>query len=213
MLPGGGNDVGRKDATGGGRAALGAHPRARWQLDGKQGAIAVLVIALLGVVAFAVARELTRPAALPVSPIAAKSADRPPRPAFTPAEEAYIRALWPIHGDVERSAARMVLGQIFYTTNDMDRGTLKGRVVDALATYRRSESRLRELEPPATVVRDHEEYLAAIRLFQQSAVEVLKMFEDGRDEHMVTAYPLGQKATDKIREVGTKFWPHEFPPH
>jgi hypothetical protein len=41
----------------------------------------------------------------------------------------------------------------------------------------------------------------------------MKMFEDGREDHMVAAYPLGQQATDKIREVGGKFWPHEFPPN
>jgi hypothetical protein len=206
--------MGRKDATGGGSAAVGARAPAGWpRLDGKQTAIAVLVVLLLAVVVFAVTREITRTAARPATPVAATSPTRPPRPAFTAAEEAYIRALWPIHGDVERSTARMVLGQIFYKINDMDRNTLKGRVTDALATYQRSEGRLRELQPPATVERDHEEYLAAIRLFQQSAVEVLKMFDDGRDDHLVTAYPLGQKATDKIREVGTKFWPHEFPPH
>ncbi len=175
----------------------------------KTAALALIVVVLLGAVAFAVMREAFSPRR-PVQAAAARPV-APSRPAFTPAEEAYIKALWPIHGDVERSAARMVLGQIFYKTNDMDRPTLKGRVADALLTYQRSESRLRALQPPATVERDHQEYLAAVRLFQESAVEVLKMFEDGRDDHMVTAYPLGQKATDKIREVGAKFWPHEFP--
>jgi hypothetical protein len=206
--------MGRKNATRGSKTAVDAQSRVWWpRLDGKQTAIAVLVVLLLAVVAFAVTRELTRATARPASSVAATSPAPPPKPAFTPAEEAYIRELWPIHGAVERSAARMVLGQIFYKINDMDRATLKERVTDALATYQRSETRLRVLQPPATVERDHEEYLAAIRLFQQSAVEVLKMFEDGRDDHLVTAYPLGQKATDIIREVGTKFWPHEFPAH
>jgi hypothetical protein len=95
----------------------------------------------------------------------------------------------------------------------MDRASLKRRVDEALATYRRSETRLRALQPPATVQADHDEYLAAIRLFQQSATEVLRMFNDGRDDHMMAAYPLGQTATDKIREIGGKFWPNEFPPN
>jgi len=42
---------------------------------------------------------------------------------------------------------------------------------------------------------------------------VLKMFDDGRDDHLNAAYPMGQQASDKIREVGGKFWPHEFPPN
>ena len=172
------------------------------------------MVILLGAVTFAAIREMS-----PAAPVAAKVASlpakpaRPPKPALTPAEEAYIQALWPIHGEVERGATRMALGQILYKIDDMDRASLKRRVDDALATYRRSESRLRALQPPASVQRDHEEYLAAIQLFQQSAVEVLKMFHDGRDDHMVAAYPLGQKATDKIREVGGKFWPNEFPPN
>jgi hypothetical protein len=95
----------------------------------------------------------------------------------------------------------------------MDRPSLKKRVDEALATYRRSDTRLRALQPPPTVERDHQEYLAAIALFQQSTIEVLRMFEDGRDDHLVAAYPLSQKASDKIREVGGKFWPNEFAPN
>src|SRR5262245_30516105 len=103
----------------------------------KTTALALIVGALLGAVAFAVLRETL----IPRRPVAANTTrpTAPPRPAFTPAEEAYIKALWPIHGDVERSTARMILGQIFYKTKDMDRAALKGRVADALLTYQRSE--------------------------------------------------------------------------
>jgi hypothetical protein len=171
-----------------------------------------VVIALLGVVGFALIREAST-TARGTTLLSSRPASAPPRPAFTPAEEAYIRALWPIHGDVERSTVRMSLGQIFYKINDMDKPTLKGRVDDALATYRRSEAQLKALEPPPSVQREHDEYLAAIRLFHQSAVEVLKMFQDGRDDHLNAAYPLSQRASDTIREVGAKFWPDEFPPN
>jgi hypothetical protein len=50
-------------------------------------------------------------------------------------------------------------------------------------------------------------------LFKESATELLKMFEDGRDEHMLAAYPKSQDGSNKIRQVGGKFWPHEFPPN
>ena len=65
------------------------------------------------------------------------------KPAFTRAEEAYIQALWPIHGEVERSTVRVSLGKIFYKTNEMGKPELKSRVEDALATYRRAEARNR----------------------------------------------------------------------
>ena len=59
------------------------------------------------------------------------------RPALTAAEEKYIRELWPIHGDVERSTLRMSLGQIFYTTRDLSRADLGTRVKEALPPTRR----------------------------------------------------------------------------
>jgi hypothetical protein len=108
---------------------------------------------------------------------------------------------------------RLSLGQIFYKTKDLGPAELRTRVEQALATYRGAEARLRVLEPPASLRNEHGEYLAAVRLFQESAVEVLRMFEDGRDDHLLAAYPKSQEGSDKIREVGGKFWPHEFPPN
>ena len=189
---------------------IGGHPMKRVFGARLSPKILVLVIvSLLGVLAFALSSELITTA----RPMAARPALRPPRPALSPAEESYIRALWPIHGSVERSTMRMSLGQIFYKTEDLSRAKLKIRVDEALLNYRRAESGLRALEPPASLQTAHEEYLEAVRLFQQSAVEVLKMFDDGRDDHLLAAYPLSQKGSDKIREVGGRFWPGEFPPN
>ena len=183
----------------------------RWPSSIKRSVFVAGILALLGIVAFAVTQEMSSTSRAN-TPVLSRPA-APAKPAFTAAEEAYIQALWPIHGDVECSAVRLALGQIFYKANDMDRIGLKARADQALAIYRRSEKRLRTLEPPPSVQREHEEYLAAVGLFQQSTVEILKMFADGRDDHLVAAYPLGQQATDKIREVGGKFWPNEFPPN
>ena len=163
---------------------------------------AVLVSAAC-LVAFGINRE---------APTSAKPAE-PRRPALTADEEKYIRELWPIHGDVQRSALRLTLGQIFYTTKDVSRAELGTRVKEALATYESAEARLRALEPPSSLRADHMVYVSAVKLFRESAGELLKMSKDGRDEHMHAAYPKSQEASDKIREVGGKFWPHEFPPH
>ncbi len=138
---------------------------------------------------------------------------RPPRPALSPDEERYIRALWPIHGDVERNTMRVSLGQIFYKTQDLGRGELRARVEQALIAYKGAEKQIKALEPPASLRAQHEGYLDAVRLFQESASEIMMMFKDGRDDHLIVAYPKGQAGTDKIREIGGKFWPNEFPPH
>jgi hypothetical protein len=175
--------------------------------------LALSSLLLVAAFAFAVNRALTTgiwtaaPAASPAP------AARPARPALSPAEEGYMRAMWPIHGDVERSLMRASLGQILYKTNDLSRGELQARMEQALTAYRGAETRMRALDPPATLRRDHEEYLRAVRLFQESAAEGLKMFTDGREDHLLAAYPKSQEGSDKIREVGGRFWPNEFPPN
>jgi len=170
------------------------------------------LIFLAGVVTVAAVLEMRASRAVMSEPQTRVAAPQP-RPPFTRAEEAYIRALWPIHGDVERSTVRMSLGQIFYKTNDLGRKDLKARVDEALLTYRSAETRLRALQPPPSLQSAHADYLGAVRLFQRSALEVLKMFDDGGEEHLRAAYPLSQEGSDKIREVGAKFWPDEFPPN
>jgi hypothetical protein len=42
---------------------------------------------------------------------------------------------------------------------------------------------------------------------------MLKMFDDGSDEHLVVAYPRYLDGTNKIRNLGGVFWPDEFPPN
>jgi hypothetical protein len=169
--------------------------------------LGAVFVSLAGILVFAASREAPR-----TSPsTTTQPSARPPRAALTPEEERYIRELWPIHGDVQRSTVQMSLGQIFYKTQDLGRAELGTRVERALATYRAADARLRALEPPGSLRSEHEEYLSAVRSFEESAVELLKMFKDGRDDHMLAAYPKSQQGSDKIREVGGKFWPNEFP--
>ena len=212
--------MGRKEAASKGssrsRAGLHVDTRARrswWPLSAKRSVVLAAVAILLGIVGFALIREATMTA--PGTSLASsRPPAAPPEPAFTPAEAAYIRALWPIHGEVERSTVRMSLGQIFYKINDMDEPTLKGRVDDALATYQRSEARLQGAPAAA---------LGAARARPVSRgrsppprlrrPRCSRCSTDGRDDHMNAAYPLSQKASDKIREVGAKFWRDEFPPN
>jgi len=198
-------------ATGNGLAGkMASH--ARWPFGVKGSVLAVAVLALLGIVAFAATREATTTVRGPI-PAVSQPASTPQRPAFTRAEEAYIQALWPIHGEVERSTVRLSLGKIFYKTNEMGKAELRARVDKALATYRTAETRIAALQPPPSFERAHHEYLAAVGLFQKSALEVLKMFDDGDDDHLLAAYPLSQEGSNKIREVGAQFWQDEFPPN
>ncbi len=77
-------------------APVGVPARLRWPLGLKATALAVAVVALVGIVAFVLGRDVAAPARARTATPAAV----PARPAFTADEERYIRALWPIHGEV-----------------------------------------------------------------------------------------------------------------
>jgi hypothetical protein len=69
------------------------------------------------------------------------------------------------------------------------------------------------MNPPQTLRVPHDLYATAVGQFEQSTVEMLRMFDDGNDEHLVKGFPLSLDGTDKIREVGAQFWPDEYPPN
>jgi len=50
-------------------------------------------------------------------------------------------------------------------------------------------------------------------MFEQSTLEMLRMYDDGNDEHMLVGFPLSVAGSDKIREVGELFWPDQYPPN
>jgi hypothetical protein len=187
-------------------------PSRTWTILRSNALFVLAVGILIGIVGAAAVREVLKGrVATSASPSPRRAV--PPRPPLTRAEEAYIQALWPIHGDVERTAVRVSLGHIFYKINEIGRVELKRRVDDALATYRQAKIRLDALQPPLSFERQHNDYLAAVRLFEGSTLEVLKMFDDGNDEHLVVAYPLSREGSNRIREVGAQFWRDEFPPN
>jgi len=189
-------------------------PQARWPLSLQASLLAGGAAVLLGLVAVGVTRKADTTEHAPTIPAAALARPTPPpRPAFTRAEEAYIQALWPIHGEVERSAVRVSLGNIFYKMNELDRAELKVRVDAAAAAYQQAEARIGTLVPPPSLADAHADYLAVVRLFGESTREVLKMFDDGDDGHLLAAQPLSQGGSNKIRKIGAQFWQHEYTAH
>jgi hypothetical protein len=137
----------------------------------------------------------------------------PPRPAPTAAEEVYARALWSIHGAVKSEAFRMTMVGLAYKLGDTDRATLRTRLEAADDALRTAEGQVRALTPPPSLQRVHAEYLEAVRLFQQSVVEMKRTADDGSAAHLVTAFPLSQEASRKLLQVGKAIWPGEYVPN
>ncbi len=170
----------------------------------------LIVAGLSGLVAVAINRE-----AAPSAQVSAGShlALPTPRPARATVEQTYVEALWPIHTNVERTAVRVALGASFYKLQDLGRAELKPRLDAALVAYRTANQQLRALQPPQSLADRQAAYLSAVQLFDQSTVEMLRMYDDGSDEHLARGFPLSIEGSDKIREVGQEFWPDEYPPN
>jgi hypothetical protein len=172
--------------------------------------LSVVLVGLGTIIGFSISRETARPTAAPsgAQPLRVAS-----RPALKPDEQAYVEALWPIHTQLEVAAERVALGTIFYKSDDLDRAGLKARLEEALSNYRSAGEKLLALRPPASMQKSHDGYVAAVSLFRDSTAEMLKMFDDGSDDHLLVAYPGYLDGTNKIRDLGGTFWPDEFPPN
>ena len=171
----------------------------------------LILLALLAMLCASLLREATIPG--PTAATAPQPSPASPRPALAPAEEAYAHALWAIHADVKHAAYNLTFGGLRYKLKQADAPDFGTRVRDASRTLDRAEARVRALAPPPSLSRVHTQYLDAVQLFQRSAAEMLKVTVDGRDEHLLAAYPLSQKASEELLRVGDTIWPGEYLPN
>lgn len=208
VIPGGGTTTARgsQRTT---RTATRSQPR-HW--PGLKVTLFGVVLIVLGVlVGAALARELgaTSPVASTTKPAVIPT----PRPALTAIEESYSRALWLVHNEVKAAALRMTLGGIDYKTQEIDVVAFKERVEQSLAVYRRAEAQLQALQPPLSLQQYHTGYQRAVQLYVTSAVEMVKVAEDGQDQHLLDAFPLSKEAGQSIWEIGNTLWPGEYVPN
>lgn len=173
----------------------------------------VVLLSLLGFFAVALTRELNDSGRASARDTSTRPAVATPRPALSSAEEAYAQALWPIHNEVKASALKMTMAGIQYKTTTPDAAVLKAAVDAAHETYRRAESQIRELQPPPSLQGVHDDYLQAVRLYQQSAAEMAKLHDDRRDDHLLAAFPMSQEGGQRLRRVGGTLWPSEYVPN
>jgi hypothetical protein len=172
--------------------------------------VSAVVLGLIGVVVFAALREknssLQRP---PKTPIGLE----PMRPSLTPAEEAYALALWPIHSEVKLSAVNMSFAGLFYKLGEIDRSTLQSRLTPLAASFDASALRFRQLQPPASMEQWHHDYAEALRLYQDAITEMIKVVDDGQDEHLLAAQAQSEKAAIILLKLSDELWPGEYKPN
>lgn len=177
--------------------------------------VSAIVAVLIVVVAVAVQRELAanKPpsaAAAFTAGIALSGYDAPP---LTTEEETYAAALWPIHSEVKLAAVRMIFAGLNYKTEDRDARKLKSKVQPLTQTFLDAAKRVDKMRPPASLQDAHDSYKEALRLYTSATREMVKITEDGKDEHLVLAQKRSEQASLAILKLSDVLWPGEYKPN
>ena len=170
--------------------------------------IAAILLAMGG---FAVWRGEAPPAAPQMSFV---DPDEPQPRSLTAEEEAYEAAMWPLHREViEGSAGTMTLAGIVYVTEGRDLGKLVTTVTPLERRFHDAHLKARAITPPPSLALVHAQYLEAMSLYEQASSEMLKLARDGREDHLIEAQRMAQRAAQDVVKAGDILWPGEHKPN
>ena len=196
-------------------SALASTSRGSPRFGLKQIATGILLVGLGAVAAVAMVREGVR-ATAPVpnaATVGGAYAGHPQRPALSPEEENYAAALWPIHQQIKTTAVQMTFAGLSYKLGDIDRSGVKERVAPLTKVFRDARAQASHLKAPASLEKQHAQYLGALKLYEDASVEMVKVARDGRDEHLVEAQKMSYAASEDSLRVGDALWPGEYKPN
>jgi hypothetical protein len=192
-------------------SALADASRNSLRVGWKQIAIGVLLVALGAVSAYALMRE-TR-SIQQERATAEAAAQMPQRPPLTAAEESYARSLWEVHTRVRTDAVRMTFTGLSYKMGDIGLPEVKNRVSPLTQAFGDAIGRVQALEPPSSLQGSHGLYVEALQLYRDSAAEMIKVAADGKEEHLLKAHAMSDRASSNLMEVSEALWPGEYKPN
>jgi hypothetical protein len=116
-------------------------------------------------------------------------------------QQRYATIMWNVRAQVDESAVRMGLMAAQYVQGDIDAHQLKDGLDDDLTNFRRVDEQLRDLRPAGELRVEHQDYLDAVRLFEQSALEMMKVTDDGDSTHVSAAIPASLEGVSRLRRA------------
>ncbi|HJT82752.1 MAG TPA: hypothetical protein VJ719_16260 [Chthoniobacterales bacterium] len=170
--------------------------------------IGALMVGLIALMAVATFRETAKP-----KPQQIATNSETQRPAVTGGEEAYARALWPIHAQVKQDAVKMTFAGLAYKMGDIKQQDVSARVAPLTPAFDAAAAALGRLRPPASLLTLHGEYLQAIKLYRDASLTMVKFAADGREAHLIDAQVMSERASELTLKVGETLWPGEFKPN
>ena len=181
----------------------------------KQIAMGFVLLGLGAIAALAMVRE-GRHANAPAQSAAVAGgafAGHPERSALSADEERYAAGLWPIHQQTKTSAVQMTFAGLSYKLGDIDKAAVGERVAPLTKVFRDARAQASRLQVPASLEKQHQQYLAALKLYEDASVEMVKVARDGKDEHLVAAQKMSYAASEDSLRVGDALWPGEYKPN
>jgi hypothetical protein len=133
--------------------------------------------------------------------------------ALSPEEEAYATALWPIHSEVKLAAARMTFAGLNYKIEHQDPAKVKSTVQPLAVTFQSAVQRARQIRPPESLRDAHVSYLEALGLYAEASREMIKIADDGLDQHLVAAHERSEQASHALLQLSDVLWPGEYKPN
>jgi hypothetical protein len=181
-------------------------------------AVAGLVVALGAFAAYALQRELgAKPEAAPSAAAAFTAGlamgEHHAARALSAEEETYAAALWPIHSQVKLSAVRMTFAGLNYKIEHNDAAKLKATVQPLTSTFTDAAQRARRIQPPASLEDAHRTYLEAIEHYAAASREMIRIADDGSEEHLVAAHKRSERASHELLKLSDVLWPGEYKPN
>jgi hypothetical protein len=186
--------------------------RLRW----KAFAVAGLAVALAALAAYALQRELNeKPQASAATAFTgglAMGEHQTARP-LSAEEETYAAALWPIHSQVKFSAVRMTFAGLNYKMERTDAGKLKVTVQPLTRSFIDAARRARAIQPPPSLEDAHRSYLKAIEHYTAASKMMIRIADDGREEHLIAAHERSEQASHELLKLSDVLWPGEYKPN
>lgn len=174
----------------------------------------LVVAVLVGTVMYAVRHEAgSKPQMSSASSFTAGLGDYRNAPALSAEEEIYAAALWPIHSEVKLSAVRMIFSGLRYKTEHSDARILREQVQPLIRHFQAAAQRARALKPPASLSDAHASYIEALELYASAASQMIKVADDGRQQHLVDAQQRSERASLALLKLSDVLWPGEYKPN
>jgi hypothetical protein len=170
-----------------------------------------LVVGLFGFVGASVAGSELRlpslviPGWMPGPSVAPSPSTAPAVVPNSAEQERYLDALLPIHSRLMQVVLRT--GVAAASLGDGNNAAARAQLDDSLMNYRRIEEQVLALDPPADLRASHTSYVATVRLFERSAIEMLKLYDDGNVDHVSEGAPLSLDGMARMRVLSDRFWP------